>query len=189
MWDAKIFSTDVYHFLNWFLLYSMLGWLVESIYMSFCNKRLTNRGFVRGPICPIYGVGFLGAYFLFKPIAHNWPLLYVLGCISATALEFLVAKAMIRIFGAVWWDYKDKPFNYQGILCLESTLAWGLYAVCLFTFVHKGISWLSDSYSMTVGKVLVIAGAVYYISDFIYCVMRAKRNEGLEKDGILVKSK
>ena len=62
MWDAKIFSTDVYHFLNWFLLYSMLGWLVESIYMSFCNKRLTNRGFVRGPICPIYGVGFLGAY-------------------------------------------------------------------------------------------------------------------------------
>ena len=105
MWDAKIFSTDLYHFLNWFLLYSMLGWLLESIYMSFCNKRLTNRGFVRGPICPIYGVGFLGAYFLFKPIAHNWPLLYVLGCVSATALEFLVAKAMIRIFGAVWWDF------------------------------------------------------------------------------------
>ncbi len=72
MWDAKIFSTDLYHVLNWFLLYSMLGWLLESIYMSFCNKRLTNRGFVRGPICPIYGVGFLGAYFLFKPIAHCW---------------------------------------------------------------------------------------------------------------------
>ncbi len=189
MWSAKIFSTDFYHFVNWFLLYSMLGWLLESIYMSFCNKKLTNRGFVRGPICPIYGVGFLGAYFLFQPIAHNWPLLYVLGCISATVLEFLVAKVMIRIFGAVWWDYKDKPFNYQGILCLESTLAWGLYAICLFAFVHKWISRLSDSYSMTVGKIFVIAGAVYYISDFIYCVMKAKRNEGLEKDGILVKSK
>ncbi len=188
MWDVKVFTTDFYHAANWFLLYSMLGWLLESIYMSFCNKKLTNRGFVRGPICPIYGVGFLGAYFLFRPISHNWLLLYVTGCISATILEFLVAKAMIRLFGAVWWDYKDKPFNYQGILCLESTLAWGLYAICLFAFVHKWISRLSDSYSLLFGKVLVITAAIYYICDFTYCMMKARRNEGLEKDGILVKS-
>ena len=185
MWNLRVFSTDLYHAANWFLLYSILGWFLESAYMSFCNKRLTNRGFVRGPICPIYGVGFLGAYFLFSPIAHNKLLLYVVGCISATILEFLVAKVMIRTLGAVWWDYKDKPFNYKGILCLESTLAWGLYAVCLFLFVHKWISALADSYSMTFGKILVIAAAVYYIADFAYCVTKAKRNEGLEKDGIL----
>lgn len=188
MWNMPVFNTDFYHFANWFLLYSMLGWLLESAYMSFCNRRLTNRGFVRGPICPIYGVGFLGAYFLFRPISHNWPLLYVVGCISATALEFVVAKIMLRVFGAVWWNYENKPFNYKGILCLESTLAWGLYAICLFAFVHDGISRLSDSYSMTVGKILVIVGFVYYVSDFIYCMMRAKRSEGLDKDGILVKT-
>ncbi len=187
MWKMPFFTTDFYHAANWFLLYSMLGWLVESIYMSFCNKRLTNRGFVRGPICPIYGVGFLGAYFLFKPISHNWLLLYVVGCISATALEFVVAKVMMKTLGAVWWDYKDKPFNYQGILCLESTLAWGLYAICLFAFVHDGISWVAGSYSRTFGKILVTAAAVYYICDFVYCVMRAKRNEGLDRDGILTK--
>ena len=163
MWNLRVFSTDLYHAVNWFLLYSILGWFLESAYMSFCNKRLTNRGFVRGPICPIYGVGFLGAYFLFSPIAHNKILLYV----------------------AVWWDYKDKPFNYKGILCLESTLAWGIYAVCLFLFVHKWISALADSYSMTFGKILVIAAAVYYIADFAYCVAKAKNNEGLDKDGIL----
>ena len=56
MWNRVIFGYDFYHVLLWFLAYSMLGWLVESIYMSICNRKLTNRGFARGPICPIYGV-------------------------------------------------------------------------------------------------------------------------------------
>ena len=114
MWKMPFFTTDFYHAANWFLLYSMLGWLLESIYMSFCNKRLTNRGFVRGPICPIYGVGFLGAYFLFKPIAHNWLLLYVVGCVSATALEFLVAQVMLKTLGPSGGTIKKSPLTTRG---------------------------------------------------------------------------
>ena len=54
-WTRGILGTDLYHIVQWFLIYSMLGWLVESIYMSVCNRKLTNRGFMRGPMCPIYG--------------------------------------------------------------------------------------------------------------------------------------
>ena len=71
---------DLYHITQWFLAYSILGWVVESIYMSICNRRLTNRGFVRGPFCPIYGVGALSVFFLLRPFCHN-----LLLCVSHTA--------------------------------------------------------------------------------------------------------
>lgn len=129
LWTKAVLGTDVYHIIQWFLIYSILGWVVESIYMSICNRKLTNRGFVRGPICPIYGVGALTVYFLLRPVDHNLYLLYLMGCIIPTLLEYGTALLMLKIFGEVWWDYSQKPFNYKGILCLESTVAWGfLYA-------------------------------------------------------------
>ena len=57
MWTKELFGTDIYHLVTAFVIYSILGWLVESIYMSFCNKKITNRGFAKGPFCPIYGFG------------------------------------------------------------------------------------------------------------------------------------
>ena len=120
-----------------FLVYSILGWVVESIYMSICNRRLTNRGFVRGPFCPIYGVGALSVFFLLRPFCHNLLLLYVLGCVFPTLLEYLTARLMLSMFGEVWWDYSEKPFNYKGILCLESTIAWGFYTLACFCSCMK----------------------------------------------------
>ena len=129
MWDIQLFGMDLYHLVAAFVLYSMIGWLVESIYMSICEKKITNRGFARGPFCPIYGVGALGAVILFTPIKDKYWLVYILGCIVATVFEFIVGKLMIRFLGSLWWDYNEKFLNYQGIICLESTLAWGLYAL------------------------------------------------------------
>ena len=57
MWNYEILGTDIYHLLAAFVLYSILGWALESTYMSFCNHKLTNRGFGKGPFCPIYGSG------------------------------------------------------------------------------------------------------------------------------------
>ena len=98
-WDLSIYGTgtDLYHIVQWFFIYSILGWVVETTYMSICERRFVNRGFIFGPICPIYGFGALGAYYLLKPFAGNYVLLYVLGSILATTFEFLVARLMIII--------------------------------------------------------------------------------------------
>ena len=111
MWTRNFFGIELYYVIQWFLIYSMLGWLVESIYMSICNRKLTNRGFVRGPFCPIYGFGALIVYFLLRPICDNIYLLYLFGCLVPTVFEYLTAKLMMKVFGEVWWDYSDKPFN------------------------------------------------------------------------------
>ena len=180
-WTRGILGTDLYHIVQWFLIYSMLGWLVESIYMSVCNRKLTNRGFMRGPMCPIYGVGALTVYFLLQPVCHNIFLLYFSGALfDPTLLEYVTAKIMIRIFGEVWWDYSQKPFNYKGILCLESTIAWGFYTLGLFLFLHKGVEYIVSSYSYKTGiwisSVLLLIFSIDFGSACIYRRKTACRN-------------
>ena len=89
------------------------------------------------PFCPIYGVGALQFIFLLRRYESNTLLLFIYGSVLATTLEFLTALLMLRIFGDFWWDYKEKPFNYKGILCVESSIAWGFYTVFLFGFLQK----------------------------------------------------
>lgn len=140
----ELFGTDLYHLIFAFIVYSMLGWLVESIYMSICNKHLTNRGFGKGPFCPIYGFGAVFGYLILRPLEGHYIALYFAGAIIATIFEYLVGRLMIRLFGELWWDYNEKPFNYKGIICLESTLAWGLYALIVFGFLNNKIIMTAD---------------------------------------------
>ena len=107
----NVFGTSVYNIVHWFIFYSFIGWLVESIYMSICERKIVNRGFMRGPFCPIYGVGALSVYFALKPFSENYVLLYFCGSFMATTLEYFTGKLMYKIFGSIWWDYNNKPFN------------------------------------------------------------------------------
>lgn len=166
IWDMPFLDTDVYHVVHWLLIYSILGWIVESVYMSICNKKLTNRGFIHGPMCPIYGVGALTVYFLLRPLEGNWIALYFGGTLLATTLEYFTAVMMQKIFGCIWWDYNDKPFNYKGILCLESTIAWGFYTLFLFIFLQKWVDGIVSLYPRSIGIYLGIAVIVYYMIDF-----------------------
>ncbi|GAA0795720.1 hypothetical protein GCM10008910_14980 [Faecalicatena orotica] len=177
MWDKMILGYDMYHIVLWFLAYSILGWVVESVYMSICNRKLTNRGFSRGPICPIYGVGALTVYLLLSPYSHNKFLLFLLGAVLATMIEWITARIMERIFGEIWWDYTDKPFNYKGILCLESTLAWGLYTVLLFGVLHGFVVRIVNAIPFRIGRIAGTLLIILYLMDFMWTVVREKREK------------
>ena len=151
MWTHAVYGTDLYHFIQWFILYSFMGWVVESIYMSFCNRKLTNRGFAFSPFCPIYAVGALSVYGMLRPLEGQYVVLYLAGAVLATTLEYITAVLMRNLFGQVWWDYTEKPFNYKGILCLEVPLPGGSYTLGLFLFLHEGVERFVDSYPFTVG--------------------------------------
>lgn len=168
MWSRELLGTDIYHLVAAFILYSMMGWLVESIYMSICNRKLTNRGFAKGPFCPIYGFGAVTAYFLLAPLKGHYIKLYVIGAMFATFFEFIVGKGMIKFLGDLWWDYNDKPFNYKGIICLESTIAWGFYAVGIIQFVNTGIYWIIDRVNYRTGIRLVVIALAFVVVDYIW---------------------
>lgn len=177
MWSYHLLGTDTYSIVQWFFFYSILGWIVESIYMSFCNGHLTNRGFVTGPICPIYGIGALAVYFLLRPLEEHYFLLYFMGAAIATLFEFCVAKLMMKLFGQVWWDYNDKPFNYKGILCLESTVAWGFYTLFLFRFLHRFVMGMVSSYTVETGIFFAKILIVLFTIDLCHSLYQLKKEE------------
>ena len=174
-WNRIIFGIDGYEVVMWFLTYSMMGWLVESIYMSFCNHKITNRGFAKGPFCPIYGFGALTVFFILRPYSDNSILLFFLGSFLATTLEFLTALVMKRIFGEIWWDYHEKPFNYRGIICLESSIAWGVYTLFLFMFLQNIVAAFVAMIPVRAGRAIGNLILIGYIMDFSATIYRQKK--------------
>ncbi len=180
MWMSRyqLAGYDLYHLIACFFLFSIIGWMVESVYISLCNKKLTNRGFMTGPFCPIYGFGATLGYLILHPFAHNILVLYIVGALLATAFEFLVAKLMMKLFGEVWWDYNGKFCNYKGMICLESTLAWGLYAVIIITFLFDKVIGFVDRYPKAWGlKTLVFVFAMSMVDFGYHFAMSVKIDE------------
>ena len=171
------FNESVYVMMFWLFAYSIMGWLVESIYMSFCNRRITNRGFIHGPICPIYGICGFGVHMALRGLSYNYLILYIAGAILATSFEYITARLMIRVFGFVWWDYSNKPFNFRNIICLESTLAWGVYTVLEFAVFQRMVFSLIDRTPRFLGKSAVVVISIYFLIDLGICLLHAKRGE------------
>ena len=188
MWTRELFGSDVYHLIAAFIIYSVLGWFVESAYMSFCNHRLTNRGFAKGPFCPIYGFGAVIGYLVLNPLSGHYVTLYLTGAFLATTFEYLVGIMMQKLLGEVWWDYTEKPMNYKGIICLESTIAWGFYAIIITMFLHERVLHLFDAWEMADGRILCIVILATVTVDYLirlYLLFKTSIQE--EKDRLIDK--
>lgn len=175
MLSFQLFDTDLYNIIHWFFLYSFIGWVIECAVISHENGHFTNRGFLHGPFCILYGFGALCFYFILKPFSNNIVLLFVGGLLIATLLELITAKLMLRLFGAFWWDYSQKRCNYKGILCLESSIAWGLLTICLFSFIHRVVTGAVSAYPPLFGKTAAVFLLGYVIIDFIVSLYQVIR--------------
>ncbi len=175
MWEFTIGGIDLYHILNWLFIYSFLGWVWESCYVSVKEKRLVNRGFVTGPVCTIYGFGAVSVYLILKPVSGNLFWLYLGGVIVPTILEYATAVLMERIFHTSWWDYSRNRFNFQGRICLGASLGWGIFSIILFYGFQPAVDRIVDLYSVSVGKLLVGTASFIYAADFGMSFMNAMR--------------
>ena len=117
----------------YFFLYSFLGWAQETIQCSIKERHFVNRGFLNGPLCPIYGCGALLIFTFLLPIKRGIsspllavPLVFLCGAVIASALEYVTSWAMEKLFHARWWDYSDKKWNIHGRICFWISVGWGL---------------------------------------------------------------
>lgn len=136
---------SVLDYIFYFFFYSFIGWFFESCYCSIRPKKWVNRGFLRGPICPIYGTGGLVMMICLLPLRHitenlylNELLIFIAGAILCDIVEFMTSYIMEKLFNARWWDYSNKKFNIQGRICLTHTFYWGTCS-CLFVFILEPI--------------------------------------------------
>ena len=147
-----------------FFFYCFCGWVWESCYVSVCQRRWVNRGFLRGPLLPIYGSGAIIILFVTLPVAGNLWLVWLLGMLAATALEYVTGAAMEALFKVRYWDYSRQKFNLNGHICLSSSIAWGFFSILLVKFIHPPIgrlladvpSWLVDPLALVLTAVFTV---------------------------------
>ena len=123
-----------------FFFYCFCGWVWESCYVSLCQRHWVNRGFLHGPLLPIYGSGAILILLATIPVAGDLRLVWLFGMIAATVLEYVTGAAMERIFKVRYWDYSKQKFNLGGHICLTSSIAWGFFSILLVRFIHPPIA-------------------------------------------------
>lgn len=158
-----------YHMVQWlffFYFYSFCGWCFESAYVSMKSNKLVNRGFMRGPFLPLYGSGAVMMFVISMPFQDNVVLTYFAGCIGATALEYVTSIVMDALFNVRYWDYSGKKFQFQGRICLSSTIAWGFLTIWMTRLVHRPVERMMYAIPPKILGYVTFLVTVYIVADF-----------------------
>jgi uncharacterized membrane protein len=158
---------SVYQVLFLFLIYAFLGWCVEVSFVAVTSGRVVNRGFLNGPVCPIYGVGMVGVLLLLEPIQDNLLLLFLGGMLLCTLVELIGGWVLEKVFHTRWWDYSNQPFNLGGYVCLGFSIMWGLAVTFVVRLLHPVIFSLVCAIPTLVGWILLGIFYALFLADFI----------------------
>lgn len=157
-----------------FFFYSAAGWCLETTYCSIGEKRFINRGFLTGPLCPIYGTAALVMTILiYNPFRDRPLLVFVLGIILCDLVEYITSFLMEKLFAARWWDYTYEFMNIRGRICLKHSLYWGVISIVFVDVIHPAVE---NLYSRINGQYLIfILAAVLtvFVLDLINAVRKA----------------
>lgn len=163
-------TLDLYNIFWFFVLYAFLGWCAEVAFVAVNTGELVNRGFLNGPVCPIYGAGMVLVLVLTAPLAGNLFLLFLGGMLVTSALECVTGWALKKLFHTSWWDYSDKPFNLGGYICLSFSLLWGLGVVAVVRLVHPMIAHLVAAAPRRLGMALAVPVSLVFLADILVTV-------------------
>lgn len=164
----------IYLYILYFFFYSAIGWAFESTYCSIGERKLINRGFLTGPMCPIYGTGTLVMeVLLYNPFRDNPIAVFLLGMIFCDIVEYLTSFIMEKLFNARWWNYKDELLNINGRICLKHTIIWGMGSLAFVKLVHPKIEVLFLKLPDRTVKIAVLIILAVFVTDVIFAVIKA----------------
>jgi uncharacterized membrane protein len=162
-----------YQWLLFFYIYCFFGWIFESVYVSFNERRFVNRGFLRLPMIPLYGTGAVMMLWVSLPVKENLVLVYLSGVVAATLLEYVTGWGMERIFKVKYWDYSRKRFQINGYICLSSSIAWGFLTILLTEVIHRPIERYVLGLPFVVSMICVSVTSVLFVFDAVVSVKAA----------------
>lgn len=161
---------NIYQAVWIFLIYAFLGWCAEVAFAAVHKGKFVNRGFLNGPVCPIYGVGMLVVVTFLWGLRSNLILLFLGSAGLTTALEYATGWILEKFFHDKWWDYSDKPFNVKGYICLEFTILWGLAAAFIVGAVHPFVFILIKKTPFVLGVILMAVFLAAFVTDLVITV-------------------
>lgn len=139
MTEPVFFGLPVSLAFLYFIIYSVMGWMMETVYCSLLERRFVPRGFLYGPMCPIYGVGVLMMICWFRPLMGNPVVFYLTATVCMSAWEYLVGWFLETTTHIKYWDYSQYRFNLKGRICLWVCLMWGVLSFLVLYFIHPRV--------------------------------------------------
>lgn len=161
-----------------FFIYSFVGWLWETVFCSIKAKHFVYRGFLVGPITPIYGFGILMVLYFLRPFHDNLLLLYIFAAVIVTVLEYFTSFALEKLFHASWWDYHDVPLNINGRVAIPVSLFWGLACVFIVKIVQPWVAHIEEGLAAQFGFYLpvVLIGLIMFDLGYTLANLTAFQN-------------
>lgn len=165
----------------WFLLYSFIGWVYESMLYTVRQRKFINRGFLNGPYCPIYGTGAVLNLLILGRITNPF-LLFFTGAFVDCILEYLTSWGMEQLFHARWWDYRKYPFNLNGRICLYGALVFGAFSVLLVLWIHPPVDQVTRAIPDLVLHLICIVFVLVLLIDILTTVGGVKKLNRILQD-------
>ena len=189
MYHIYLHTLTLYEVFAYFFIYSFLGWVCEVAFHAIKTGKFVNRGFLNGPVCPIYGAGVVVILLILGEYAEEMWAVFLVGIAVPTLLELVTGWLLETFFHDKWWDYSERRFNFKGYICLEFSLLWGIAAVCVISILHPLIRKFAMLFTETAGTVLVCIGAAILLADVILTVLQVlKLNRKLAEVDKLAKA-
>ena len=171
----------LYQALCYFVIYAFLGWVVEVAFHALRLGKIINRGFLNGPVCPIYGFGMLAICALMNVLAPGQeeavglPTLFLAGIVFTTSIELCGGWLLNTFFHARWWDYSKEPFQFHGYICLRFSILWGLGTVFMIRIVHPLVRGYVRLFPPPLGQWILAFAYLTLLVDFVASVLTAHK--------------
>ena len=157
---------EIYYYFLLFLIYSFIGWLIEVIGKLIEKHKFINRGFLIGPICPIYGHGCILMILTLSRYKDNPLTLFIYAIFICSLLEYFTSYFMEKIFKARWWDYSTKRFNLNGRICAETMIPFGILGTLVICVINPIFEYLLNLFNFETIKITAIVLFIIYIIDY-----------------------
>lgn len=154
----------------YFAIYSFIGWFCEVTYCSILSKKIVNRGFLAGPVCPVYGIGALFLIWLLKPIEASIPIIFLSGIVITSTIEYVTGWLLEVFFSTRWWDYRNEKFNLNGRVCLKNSIIFGILSVCLMKGIYPFTLYIVELLPDIWVKLLSVSILTAFIVDSIFTI-------------------
>ena len=168
-----------------FFIYSFTGWVIEVIYYGLTEGKFINRGFLAGPLCPVYGLGFYAAIWIFEPLNDSFFIIFFGMATACTLVELIAGVILYHTFHMRWWDYSDYKFNFRGYICLRFYVYWGIAASLGIYVLHPAVKWLIAHINYPVRIGILILFTVVLVADLVTTIITIvgfrKKFEAMEK--------
>lgn len=163
-----------------FIIYAIIGWLMEVAIVSVKKRKITARGFLIGPWCPIYGFGALFITFLLQKYYEDPIVLFIMSFLLGTILEYITSYIMEKLFHARWWDYSDHRFHINGRVSLTTSLGFGALGLILVYFFNPFFLKIIKNIPTIIFNIIMIIVFVIFIVDIVtsYVIISNLKKEG-----------